>query len=146
MKFFILFISILFSFAALGESGLRAEVKKVRYQIYKETCEGVNCRRTPIKSGQVTIKLEAENENYSWGITTENLKDQKIEYKLIISISVENQKKYRLQSSILRSESGQKAAFSSAAIVMSGYTPGLELILEPSEGAGSQTRASLILE
>jgi hypothetical protein len=146
MKFFIFFIASVLSLPASSEPSVPKEIRKVRYQIYRETCGGVNCKRSPLKAGQVSITLDVEHEGYSWGVATVILKDQKIDYKLIVHVSRRSKDKYRLQSSFLKSEAGKNSVFSSAAVSMSGYISGLELTLEPSESGGPQTRASLTLE
>lgn len=143
IKAILLFILTGFSAWSVGST---PEVRKVRYNIYLQTCKQAQCKETKIRKGKVEIKIGKETDDLSWGIVTENLNVKGTDYKLIVSLSKDGKDKYRFRAQILKSSPGTSSVFSSATVVSKGYAPGLELILEPTEEAGPQTRASLILQ
>jgi len=142
------FLAILFfvySVAASGQASLHKEKRNITYEIYTETCQGIKCEQTPIKSGKLIITLDPEHKDFSWGVKTENFKEAETEITLVIHLSKIGRSTYRLDGSITKTPAKKEPIFSSASLAVEGYKKGLKLTLQPFEGAGAQTRVSLVL-
>lgn len=148
MRIFLTAMLLISSFAngASGQPETSSEMRNVKFEVYQEACKNHKCERIPIKTGSLSVKLEAENSEYSWGVATENIGDKKLEYKVFVHLSRKGKQKYRLQASLTKSIAGKVAAFSSASVTTVGYISGLNMVLEPSEGNEPQVRSSLTLE